>query len=81
MFCIPLFLLITQKKFHLYYLVVSLGMKHWLQFVGFLVMEEGFVLVVSLVEMLFDYHWLLFFLQNLNIPVGVEFQALHLLLF
>ena len=56
-------------------------MKRWIRFVGFPVTVEGFVLVASLVEMLFDYDWYLFFLQNPNIPVGVEFQALHLLLF
>ena len=66
------------KKFHLQYLLVSLGMKRWARFVGFPVTEEEFVLVASLVEILFDYYWLLFFRQSQSIPVGVEFQALHL---
>ena len=78
-FCIPLFLLISLKKYHLQYQLVSLGMKRWIRFVGFPVAVEGFVLVASLVEMLFGYDWYLFFLQNPNIPVGVEFQVLHLI--
>ena len=78
---IPLFPLILLKKFHLQYLLFSLGMKRWARFVGFPVMEEEFVLVASLVEILFHYYWLLFFLQSQNIPVGVEFQALHLRLY